>query len=185
MDKKIHTYLRLFRPINTCQIIEYSRCVANGKEFGVFSATSRNSRIFYCTRTDQKLKPALIRSIFTFAGMEPGQFYLVIHCHQQAQNHPILDKYPQFGATFWSKGTKNEPEILLSSNVTIHGAFACLWDHDTLIMKPVMEVSDSADVLTSPFAHDSNRKYGILDCPPVELYQACPRHPSPVACWFS
>ncbi|KAJ3553937.1 hypothetical protein NP233_g12530 [Leucocoprinus birnbaumii] len=106
MDNQVYDKIRSISPsITSHSISEFSRCAINGSMYSVFSASSRgNSRIFHYSLTHQQFIPAIIRSIFIPDGGVSGkEFFLAIHNYSTQRHHSLLQAYPQFGASIWSK----------------------------------------------------------------------------------
>jgi hypothetical protein len=141
MDEALYERFQSLMPISSRVVMEYTKCIVNGREFSTFSSTHRDSRIFYLSPETKELVPAIIRSIFVPVGARSG-FYIAVHQHQEKQQHPILAEFPQFGASIWSQQLKDGVEILASSGLKIYGAFSRPWNSSSLIMKPAIEVSE-------------------------------------------
>jgi hypothetical protein len=83
LDEAVYNRLQSIVPYPSRRVMEYTKCVVNGKEFSVFSSRAhQNSRVFYFCSDKNELTPAIVRSIFVPIGTGPG-FYIAVHQHQK------------------------------------------------------------------------------------------------------
>lgn len=120
---------------------KHLKCLTvGGLQYANFSATKRNSIVFFLPSPNAIMVPGVIRQIFSICGkgkMEHHHF--AIHRYLPLTVTDPFTQFEDFGASIWSKTLSQQVEIIPASRKITH-AIQRPWDNSHYILKTLDRV---------------------------------------------